>query len=499
MLLHPLRIVPAALLAVFVSAAHAEWAAYSSKNFTLFSDAPESEVLELLRDFEEYRRVALAVMSLPDAADDQALKIIYPTRSADFRVFGTSDNVAGFFYHAEFGPRIAIRSAASRVGRGVAGTADADRQTLYHEYVHYLMDQTSGLNYPPWYREGIATVLMMVEPGESTINVGMPLRTEWRRVGATVEDIVDTDYDGEIDEFYRMSWLLTHYLTIDAVDKPQRRQQMADYLHRYNAGEDPLEAFTASFGSSASDLQRAVEAYRQQRTLKVLRVPRSEYAGNITKRVLQAGEELYLLGDVAVELYESAAALEKFDEFDKRYGDSPLRFKVMGRRAVALGHDDRYDEGDALIDEIVALNLDDSDVFADLAHYFHDRFQVQSRAGDDGSRASLERSIRYGELAVERNARDLEALFYLGRAYGFSGDLEKAVTTLLKAFQQAPGADDINLSLARVLYQSGNTKDASLLITRNLSATHSAEARQRYRELLQQMKDGNVDPKFLEP
>ena len=70
---------------------------------------------------------------------------------------------------------------------------------------------------------------------------------------------------------------------------------------------------------------------------------------------------------------------------------------------------------------------------------------------------------------------------------------------MLKAFQQAPGADDINLSLARVLYQSGNTKDASLLITRNLSATHSAEARQRYRELLQQMKDGNVDPKFLEP
>lgn len=494
-----LRIVLAALLAVFTSSARAEWAAYTSKNFTLLSDAPQSEVLELLRDFEEYRRIALAVTSLPDVTDDQALKIIYPTRSADFRVFGASDNIAGFFYHAEFGPRIAIRSAASRWGVGANAAANADRQTLYHEYVHYLMDQRSGLNYPPWYREGIATVLMMIEPAESTINVGMPVRAEWRRVGATVEDIVDTDYDGEIDEFYLMSWVLTHYLTIDAVDKPQRRQQMADYLRRYNAGENPLEAFTTSFGTTAADMQRAVEEYRRQRTLKVLRVPRSEYTGGVTKRVLEEGEELYLLGDVAVELYESAAALEQFDEFDKRYGESPLRFKVMGRRAVALGHEDRYDEGNALVDRIVALNLDDGDVLADLAHYFHDRFQVQNRENDAGASASLERSIHYGELAVDRNARDLEALFYLGRAYGFAGNYEMAARTLLRAFRQAPGAEDINLSLARVLYQGGNTKDAILLITRNYSATHSAESRKRYGELLEQMKQGNVTGAFLDP
>jgi tetratricopeptide (TPR) repeat protein len=494
-----LRIALAALLAAFAWTAHAEWAAYTSRNFTLFSDAPQSDVLQLLRDFEEYRRVALAVMNLPDAADDQALKIIYPTRPADFRVFVASDNIAGFFYHAEFGPRIVIRSATSRWGMGSTGAAAADRQTLYHEYVHYLMDQKSGLNYPPWYREGIATVLMMVEPGESTINVGMPLRTEWRRVGATVEDIVDTDYDGEIGEFYAMSWLLTHYLTIDAVDKPERRQQMADYLRRYNAGEDPLEAFTTSFGSSASDVQRAVERYREQRTVKVLRVPRSEYAGDVSKRALQAGEELYLLGDVAVELYRSASALEQFEAFDKGYADSPLRFKVLGRRAVALGHEDRYDEGDAVIAEILALNVDDGDVLADAAHYFHDRFQVQSRDDDAGASASLERSIRYGELAVERNARDLEALFYLGRAYGFAGNYEMATKTLLRAFAQAPGAEDINLSLARVLYQSGNTKDAILLVTRNYSATHSEESRKRYGELLQQMNDGNVDQEFLDP
>lgn len=498
MLQKRLRVVLVVLLGGFATVADAQWAAYTSRNFTLYSDARQNEVLELLRDFEEYRRVALAVMSLPDQPENQALKIVYPTREADFRVFGTAVNVAGFFYHREFGPRMVIRGA-SRRGVANAAAVAADRRTLYHEYVHYLMDQRSGRNYPPWYREGLAQVLMMVDPSESTIRIGMPLNVNWRAVGTTVDDLIDTDYDGNTGGFYAMSWLLTHFLTVDASDKPQRSRQFADYLRRYDAAENPLEAFSASFGESTSAMQRTLEAYRQQRTLKVLQVPRSPYDGEVSRRELQDGEELYLLGDLAVELYSSASALRLFETFANAHRDSPLRFKVLGRRGVALAHEDRIDEGDAVVGELLALNLDDGDIFADIAHYYHDRFQIQSRTALGDARANLEDSIRYGQLAVERNARDLEALFYLGRAYGFSGAHELAVETLLKAFEQAPGVDEINLALARALYQTRNVDDAVLLLTRNLSATHSEQARQRYRDLIRQMQEGNVDEEFLDP
>jgi tetratricopeptide (TPR) repeat protein len=438
-------------------------------------------------------------MGLPDEAEDQALKIVHPTRDADFRALGAPEMAGGFFYHAEFGPRIVIRGQMSRRGSAPQGAAAADRATLYHEYVHYLMDGRSGRNYPPWYREGIATVLMFIEPEDAVTKV-MPLpRVNWRSVGATVEDIVDTDYSGDISDFYAMSWLLTHYLTIDAIDKPERQKQLVDYLRRYDAGEDPLEAFTASFGGSAADMQRVLETYRGQRTMKFLQVPRSTYAGEISQRSLQAGEELYLLGDLAVELYSSEKALDIFDRFDEQHAQSAFRVKVMSRRAVALVHEDHFDAGDALIEQVVALSPDDGDVLADVAHYFHDRFQVQSRAADASAAESLRRSIRYGELAVARNARDLEALFYLGRAYGFSGDYDNATETLLRAFQQAPGADDIGSSLARVLYQSGDTENAMLLISRSYSSSHSEQARERYRELLQQMRDGTVGADFLDP
>ena len=503
MLRKSLRVIVVASLAGVASIAQAEWAAYTSTNFTLYSDAPENDVLELLGDFEEYRRIALSVMGLPDEAENQALKIVFPTRAGDFRALGARDNIAGFFYHAEFGPRIVIRGAASRRGVRADDAAISDRRTLYHEYVHYLMDQKSGRNYPPWYSEGLATVLMMVDPAESTINVGLPLPgVYWRNVATTVEDIVDTDYRGGIGDFYLMSWLLTHYLTIDAVDNAERRQQFADYLRRYDAGEDPVEAFTASFGHSLSAMQRAMEDYRGQRSLKVLQVPRSTYEGQVSKRALQRGEELYLLGDLAVELYASDAALALFDKFDTEFGSSPLRAAVLARRAVALAHEDDLGSGDAVVNEILAQNVDDGDIFADLAHYYHDRFQIQARQDEvpaADARANLEQSIRYGELAVARNARDLEALFYLGRAYGFNGDPEAAARTLLRAFEQAPGVADINSALARALYQMGNVKGAILLVARNLSASHSDASRQRYTGLLQQMKDGKVDPEFLDP
>jgi hypothetical protein len=135
------RIVLATLLGLSASLAHAEWALYSSKNFRLYSDASETEVLVLLNDFEEYRRIALTVMNLSDEGEDQALKIVHLTRTADFRALGARANIAGFFYHEEFGPRIVMRGALSRRGSSAQAADNADRTTLYHEYVHYLMDQ----------------------------------------------------------------------------------------------------------------------------------------------------------------------------------------------------------------------------------------------------------------------------------------------------------------------------------------------------------------------
>jgi tetratricopeptide (TPR) repeat protein len=483
-----------ALLLLIAHDAHArEWAAYTSDNFTLYSDAREEDVLALINDFEEFRHVALRILNLPDEPENERLKIVHPARMSDFQALAGDARIGGFFYHREFGPRMIV--APSR-----AGANRTSPYTLYHEYVHYLMDQRSELNYPPWYKEGLATVLMRVRRSETTISVGVPLPDLAKtRIKATVEDIINTDYAGGIHDFYTMSWLFTHYLAIDSYDKPQRKRRLSDYLRRYDAGEDPVEAFVESFGVAPSAMQEEMDAYRRQSAMNVFRYPRFEYAGEIVRRTLEDGEDLYLLGGLATELYRNRAALDRFDRFDKSHPDSPLRLKVRSRRAVALVHDERLDEADAVVDQLIAMHSEDPDVMADIAHYFHDRFEIESDQPNVDGRANLERSIYYGEKALAGNPRDLATHFYLGRAYEFSGELERAIDILARAFDMTPSVANINQTFARVLYKGGHTDDAIFVLNRIYSASHLEARRERYGELIEQMRAGDVDPEWLDP
>lgn len=484
----------ATLILLCAEGAHGrDWAAYTTDHFTLYTDAAEDDVLELLSGFEEYRRVALAVLNLPDEPENERLKIVHPVRSSDFRALANDSNVGGFFYHREFGPRMVVAPSGNWGDR-------TNASTLYHEYVHYLMDQHSDLNYPPWYREGLATVLMRVRRSRTTISVGVPIASvATSRPRASLEDIVSTDYDGGVGDFYAMSWLFTHYLAIDSHDHPERKQQLADYLRRYDAGEDPIEAFVASFGEHPSAMQPELDAYRRRSTMGVYVFPRAEYTGAISKRVLDDGEELYLLGDLAAELYRNDAALDRFDRFDERHADSPLRLKVMSRRAVALVHEDRVDEAGAVVEQLIATGTEDPDVMADIAHYFHDRFEIKSgEPGADG-RGDLERSIAYGSRALAGNPTDLEALFYLGRAYEFIGDFDAATDTLLRAYELTPGVTNIYITLARALFKAGYRDDAVFVMKRLESASHLDARRERYGELIEQMRAGTVDEDWLYP
>jgi hypothetical protein len=55
---------------------------------------------------------------------------------------------------------------------GPAWSAEYTQRTLFHEYVHYLMDRHSVTNSPRWYAEGLAEVLEMTEVRRSSAVVG---------------------------------------------------------------------------------------------------------------------------------------------------------------------------------------------------------------------------------------------------------------------------------------------------------------------------------------
>jgi tetratricopeptide (TPR) repeat protein len=480
------------LLAPAQAFSAATWAAYTTDNFTLYSDADEEEMSALVRNFEVFRLVTLAMLNLADQPENERLTIIVLDTARDFGRIRGGLEAAGFFYHSIYGPRMII-GPPDRAG---------SRDTLFHEYVHYLMNQRSALNYPLWYREGLASMLETTEIAESAIFVGQPPAGYVRRLAlgfdASVHDLVDPD-QGKVGGFYPTSWLMTHYLLLGSFSDSARKRSLVDYLRRYDAGEDAVAAFTQSFGVSLGEMRRQITAYGRRGTVPGLEWPRIAYSGRVSRMALEQGQHLHLLGDIAVERELYAAAHYYFDRFEELDWDSPLRTSVMSRRAIAYAHDEKIDEGDAILDQLLALDVSEPAVLADIAHYEFDRYTYDRDNGGDSGLLHLDRSIEYGKRAVAGDPEDIEALYYLGLANELKGNLQVAADTLLEAYDLSPSIPRLNINLARVLVKGGQKDLAAYLVSRLYSATHSDEGRELYRTIRKEIEDGNVDLKKLDP
>jgi tetratricopeptide (TPR) repeat protein len=479
---------------LFAQAAIArDWVAYNSDNFTVYSDAREAEALKVIENFEIFRRATLGLLNLPDTAESERLTILMFDRVGDFYRIKPPGNVGGFFYHSIFGPRMIV---------GPSGAAAATQVVLFHEYVHYLVNRHSDLNYPRWYSEGFATLLSSADITETSVIIGRPPQGFSQAIslglGSTVSNVIDTKYDGPNAEFYVTAWLMTHYFLIDSVTAAKRRAQTVDYLRRYDAGEDPVEAFSASYGATAIDIQRELAAYRTRRQLTGIVLPRPEYAGQIHRRVLDPGEDRYRLGDVAIELDNFEAAYRFLDDFDDLGIDSEFTAKARSRRAIGLMHEEEIAKGDTLIEALIALPLSDPDVLADIAHYAFDRYTYDNKNSVGDAARQLSRSIEYGERAVAGAPGDLEALYYLGLANEKNGNLQLAANALLTAYASNRSSVRLNTELVRVLIKGQQPEFASFLISRLYSATHSEEARAKFRKLLKDIENGTVDMAELE-
>jgi tetratricopeptide (TPR) repeat protein len=310
---------------------------------------------------------------------------------------------------------------------------------------------------------------------------------------APLSDVVANKLVNAEFSFYQTAWLMVHHFLIESYEDPIRARQTAEYIRRYDAGEDPVDAFLDSYDTTMQKMRDELNLRRVDYRFAALTLPRMEYEGDVRKRVLAAGEELYLLGDLAVELDEFESAHEYFDEFEELGIDSPLAMKVRSRRLITLGHEDRMQEGDALAAELLALDSGDADVLADLAHYAFDRYAYAVNHREARTRESLNRSIELGTRALERNPGDLEALYYLGLAYEQRGEIQRAADALLESYDINPSVPRLNTALARVLVKGRQIELASYLLSRVYSATHSEETRTRIRAIQDAIESDEFD------
>jgi tetratricopeptide (TPR) repeat protein len=146
-----------------------------------------------------------------------------------------------------------------------------------------------------------------------------------------------------------------------------------------------------------------------------------------------------------------------------------------------------------LVAKLLTHEISDANVLADVAHYEFDRYVYDRENDGDSGLTHLDRSIAYGERAVEKDPQDIEALYYLGLANELKGNLQAAADTLLKAYDISPSIPRLNINLARVLIKGGQRDLGAYLISRLYSASHSQEARAEFKAIRQQIEAGEVD------
>ena len=418
--LNVLLALAAALSAVWVSASDlprpsTRWIEVRTEHFLFFSNAGKVKTKRLAVDLEELR-AALGKLT------DYDLQAPVPTFIFVFKsdwsfipyknlYEGKPAAVSGYFIEREHGNYIAVHAEA-RDGPAV----------VFHEYVHYVA-ATNSWQFPLWFEEGLAEFYQSFEVVNETIYIGLPITEHllWLR-GSTpipLAQLLTVDRDSPLynerdrkGAFYAQSWALVHYLLLG---NEERRLELQQYLALLRDGTPESQAFSTAFGTDYKTLESELRSH-----LLRSRLPYGQTSvkirpdSNLEVRPMSYADVLYRLGDL----------LQSQDS------DRP---EIVEHFVAAL----RADSGHGL--SLAALGLT-----AEL----------------EGDR---EKARAYYERALRAAPDDPLILFRWGEFLQRSGgDLESALTALLRSVEIDPTFAPTWVALAEVYADTGSTSAEAL-------------------------------------
>lgn len=247
------------------------WTQVRTKNFFLIGDAAEKEIRHTAARLEQFREtirilfpqikldggIRTNVVVFKDAASYSPFKPKRPDGSVD-------SGIAGYFQAGEDVNYITISAGDNAGAYG----------TIFHEYVHFLIDANVGRSdLPPWLGEGLAEYLETLQVlNDGRVSLGTPPAGHLRLLKDSelipLEDLFATDnaalHRGGDDSrtlFYAQSWALTHYLL--HASKPGG-VRFEDLLSEVKGAETAADAHTRFFGTDNTTLAKVLRDYISQ-------------------------------------------------------------------------------------------------------------------------------------------------------------------------------------------------------------------------------------------
>ncbi len=452
----------ALILPVLATPAHAlprkdDWIELRTPNFTLFTNAGESNTRRIAADLERLRD------ALSQLAPDVALSSPTPTyifvfkNATSFQPYlrtyaGKPLESGGYFLSTQLANYVAINGDRRGDGRSI----------IYHEYLHYVLrNQFASL--PLWLHEGLAEYYSTFEVAGDEAKIGLPIveHVAWLRKNPMIplidlfavdERSKEYNEDSRRGAFYAESWALVHYLISG---NSERRRQASEYLRLAQSGAPPDKIFEQAFGAGPATLERELRNYVKGYLFNFTRAPiRPEANVAMETRPMAWADVLYHLGDLLSDLddeHRTAAA----EHFRAALAERPDH----GPALAGLGH----------LAELAGRPQEARPWYEKAAKVAPDHFLVQylyaNNLIEDPGPDSLRQARAALAKAVQLRPDFGEAWARLGYTYQAEERLPvEAVQVLETAHRLLPSRPDVAHNLAVVYARAGERRKAEALI-----------------------------------
>jgi len=476
------------------AAAKDEWLEVRSKNFYLIGNASDKDIRKVARKLEEFRETFRLLFNTVSLASPVPTHVIVFKSDDNFKPFkpkradGKADTgIAGYFQRGEDVNYIAVSASGS----------DEEFGTIYHEYVHFIVNSNFGKSeVPPWFNEGLAeyySTFQVVD--DQTIKLGladsnhlfllqqsklMPLEQLFKVSNRQLH--AQGGHSRSI--FYAESWALIHYLILG-----NKGPGLDKFLAAVLKGTPQDKAFKDAFQMDYTQMEAELQKYVNKSSYQYLNITlknKLNFEADMVTAPYSDADMNFRLGDLLYHTNRNEDAEPYLLAALKLNPDMSPANTTMGMVKLEQR---KFDEARQYLEKATAGDQKNHLAFYRYAY-------LLSREGRDD--LGFVREIPKETADKARTA--LKKAIALAPNFGESYDLlaflslvsndgiDEALALMQKASRMQPGNERYAMRLAELYLKKGRL-DEALAMTAKFAQSDDDELRRRAESLASEIND----------
>ncbi len=473
-----------------------EWVQVRSKNFFLIGDASEKDIRNVATRLEQFRESFRLLFGAGSLNASVPTTVIVFKSASSYRPFkpkrsdGKIDNgVAGYFQPGE---------DVNYVTLSTEGTDSDTFGTIYHEYVHFLLNTTFGKSeVPPWFNEGLAEFYQTYAiEKDQNIKLGMhqdnhilllreskliPLGTFFNISNRTL--LQNGSHSKSI--FYAQAWALIHYLTFNG-----KGAGLKKFLALAMANKPAEQAFQEAFGIGYAEMEKELRKYVGLGSFKYMDVPLKNklvFKGEMTVSALDEADSRAYLGDLLYHTHRPDDAEPFLRIALALKPESSMANTTLGMVKIDQR---KFDEAKGYLEKAIAQDHNNHLALYRYAYLLsregRDEFGYVQKF-DTATAAKMRDLLRKAIKLNPAFTESYELLAFVNLVN--NEELDDAVLNLKNAMKYQPGNARYAMRIAEIYLRQNKFKEASAIAEKLANSTDDEEVRSRAASLANDIKE----------